>query len=101
QIKILAIICMIIDHVGLFFFPEYTLFRIVGRIAFPLFAWLIANGAHFTRNIRAYLTRLFALAVISQLPFTLANQQIGAPLLYLNVVFTLSLGLLAIWGMRG
>lgn len=87
---------MIIDHIGLFFFPHLTLMRDIGRISFPLFAWLIANGAHNTSNIFGYLRRLFILALISQIPFTLANQQIGSPLFYLNVLFTLCLGLLAI-----
>ena len=97
HIKIIAIVTMIIDHIGLFFFPQIEIFRIIGRIAFPLFAWLIANGAYHTRDIKSYLSRLFYLALISQVPFTLANQQIGTSLLYLNVVFTLYLGLLAIY----
>jgi hypothetical protein len=97
QIKTIAIITMVIDHVGLFFFPHYILPRVIGRLSFPLFAWLIANGAHHTHNIKKYLKRLFLLALISQVPFTIANQNIGAPLLYLNVVFTLFLGLLAIY----
>lgn len=97
QIKILAVTTMVIDHIGLFFFPQYTILRIIGRLAFPLFAWLIANGAYHTHNIKKYLSRLFFLAVISQIPFTLANQQISSPLFYLNVVFTLFFGLLAIY----
>lgn len=96
QIKIIATITMVIDHIGLFFFPQYEILRIIGRLAFPLFAWLIANGAYHTHNIKKYLLRLFFLAVISQIPFTLTNQKIGSPLFYLNVVFTLFFGLLAI-----
>ncbi len=97
HIKLLAVITMLIDHVGLFFFPDIELLRIIGRIAFPLFAWLIANGAYHTKNIEKYILRLFGLALISQIPFTLANQTIGSPLLYLNVVFTLCFGLIAIY----
>ncbi|MBV9159556.1 MAG: hypothetical protein JO019_03100 [Candidatus Kaiserbacteria bacterium] len=96
QIKIIAVMTMVIDHVGLFFFPQYFFLRIIGRLAFPLFAWLIANGAYHTRDLPLYGMRLFALAVVSQVPFTLANVHIGEPLLYLNVVFTLCCGLLAI-----
>lgn len=96
QIKMIAVITMVIDHVGLFFFPEHEILRYIGRIAFPLFAWLIANGAYHTHDIRAYLWRLLGLAYIAQVPFALANQQIGSPALYTNVVFTLFLGLLAI-----
>jgi ABC-type thiamin/hydroxymethylpyrimidine transport system permease subunit len=97
QIKVLAVITMVIDHVGLFFFPQFEIMRTVGRIAFPLFAWLIANGAYHTRDIRKYILRLFGLALVSQIPFTLANQTIGSPLFYLNVVFTLCFGLIAIY----
>jgi hypothetical protein len=100
HLKIIAIVTMVIDHVGLFFFPHLLWPRLIGRIAFPLFAWLIANGAKHTRDIRAYGIRLLALALVSQIPFTLANLQIGGPLLYLNVVFTLFLGLLAIYAIQ-
>ncbi len=97
HIKIIAILAMIIDHIGLFFFPEHTILRDIGRLAFPLFAWLIANGAYHTHDIQKYMKRLLALAVVSQVPFTIANQHIGSPLFYLNVVFTLVLGLLSIY----
>lgn len=100
HIKLIAIITMVIDHVGLFFFPHLLWPRLIGRIAFPLFAWLIANGAKHTHDMRAYGLRLFALAVVSQIPFALANTAIGGPLFYLNVVFTLTLGLLAIYAIQ-
>ncbi len=87
---------MVIDHVGLFFFPQFFVMRIIGRLAFPLFAWLIANGAHYTHDIKKYGLRLLGLAIATQIPFWYANQIVGAPALYFNVVFTLCLGLLAI-----
>jgi len=96
QIKLIAILTMIIDHIGLFFFPDIVAFRLIGRISFPLFAWLIANGAYHTKNSDLYLKRLFILACISQIPFTVANVLIGHHLWFFNVVFTLSLGLAAI-----
>ncbi len=92
----IAVVTMVIDHIGLFFFPEHIFLRYIGRLAFPLFAWLIANGAYHTHNIHAYLWRLLGLAFLAQIPFTLANQQVGSPINYTNVVFTLFLGLLAI-----
>ncbi|MDE2188133.1 MAG: hypothetical protein KGJ35_00185 [Patescibacteria group bacterium] len=98
QIKAIAIVCMIIDHLGVFLFPQIFWLRLVGRIAFPLFAWLIANGAHYTHDMRSYLKRLFIFALISQIPFTLATQQISGPtIFYLNIFFTLFLGLSAIY----
>jgi hypothetical protein len=95
-IKLIAIISMAIDHVGLFFFPEQELFRIVGRVSFPLFAWLIANGAHHTKDINKYILRIFIFALISQIPFFLAFSQLGIDDIGLNVFFTLGLGLASI-----
>lgn len=96
QIKVIAIVAMIVDHLGLFFFPQYLIFRMIGRLAFPLFAWLIANGAYHTHNIRTYLRRLYIFALISQIPFFLANQFIDPHFAELNVLCTLFFGLLAI-----
>lgn len=87
---------MLVDHIGLLFFPEDPLFRIIGRIAFPIFAFLIAEGYGKTSNLREYVFRLLGFAVISQLayvPFTYAS---GNNLADLNIFFTLSAGLIAI-----
>jgi hypothetical protein len=100
HIKIIAVVGMILSHLGIFLMPEHRMLGLLGNIAFPLFAWLIANGAHHTSDIQVYLRRLFFFALVSQVPFTLANQQIGSPLLYLNVFFTLFLGLLAISALK-
>lgn len=95
-LKLLAITTMVIDHIGLFFFPQELVFRMIGRLAFPLFAWLIANGAYHTRNIRTYVLRIFLLALVSQVPYLLANRQVDPSFSSLNVLFTLGLGLTAI-----
>ena len=96
DIKLIAIVTMVIDHIGLFFFPNVLELRMIGRLAFPLFAWLIANGAYHTHNIKIYLVRLLALALISQVPFSLANHYRDSSYVGLNVLFTLCLGLIAI-----
>lgn len=88
---------MLIDHVGVILQDIHSLFflfRVVGRVAFPLFVFLIALGCIHTKNIRSYLFRLFVFAIVSQLPFTLF---LGVPLLAnLNIFFTLFLGVLTI-----
>jgi hypothetical protein len=96
QIKWIAITAMVIDHIGLFFFPQILLFRIVGRLAFPLFAWLIANGAYYSKNTKKYLTRLLFFALVAQIPFIVINRLIDPSFWALNVLFTLFLGLAAI-----
>ena len=100
---------MVIDHaaVGLIEQSELasgvawslcgTAMRLVGRVAFPLFAFMIAEGAAHTRDRRRYALRLLLLAVISEIPFDLVA---GGTWLFpadQNTVFTLLLGLLAVW----
>ena len=96
QIKVVAIITMIIDYLGFFLFPQVLLFRMIGRIAFPLFSWLIANGANHTKNINLYLARLFVFALVSQIPYHYAIKLVDPNLNTLNILFTLFIGLLAI-----
>lgn len=95
-IKIIALGTMLLDHIGLFFFPDIFWFRAVGRLSFPLFAWLIANGALYTKSTFLYAKRLLLLALISQLPFFYVNRLIDPTFEGLNVVFTLFLGLVVI-----
>lgn len=96
HIKLIAVLTMVIDHLGLYFFPDVAVFRIVGRLSFPLFAWLIANGAYHTKNIQLYTVRLFIFALISQLPYYLVNSLVFPDFSGLNIFFTLGIGLLAI-----
>ena len=90
-IKIIAIITMVIDHTGYVLFPHIPLFREIGRIAFPLFAFLIANGAVHTRDINKYLFRLALLAIISEPFFSMMTS--GSSM---NIFFTLFLAVAAI-----
>ncbi|MBD2097289.1 TraX family protein [Trichocoleus sp. FACHB-591] len=87
HIKLLAAIFMVIDHVGVVFFPNVLAFRVVGRLSFPLFAWLLTQGEQHTRNIERYLIRLLLLGIVSQPLYVVALQ--GE---FLNILFTLMLG---------
>lgn len=62
---------MIIDHTGIVFFPSNDLFRIVGRISFPIFCFFIVEGYFHTKDIKKYLGRIFLLAIISEIIFDL------------------------------
>jgi hypothetical protein len=97
ELKSIALIAMVVDHVGLFFFPSNLFLRVVGRIAFPIFAWLIANGARHTKNINAYIRRVFIFALISQPFFYLLNKKISVEYWGLNVLFTFFLALIPIY----
>lgn len=96
QLKLLAVIAMIVDHIGVFFFPDVVLFRLIGRLAFPIFAWTIANGARHTRNVRSYALRLFGFAILSELPYHFAGTFRDPEFSQINVLFTLFIGLIAI-----
>lgn len=61
QLKLLAVVFMTIDHVGMILFPGVSLFRIVGRLAFPVFSYSIYEGCRYTRKPVAYLCRMFGL----------------------------------------
>ena len=95
QIKLTAIFTMVIDHIGAFFFPDIIFFRLIGRLSFPLFSFLIANGAHYSTNIKKYIGRLLIFALISQIPFYMAHSLAGLPN-SLNILFTFFLALVAI-----
>lgn len=95
-LKIIAILTMIIDHVGKEFFTKELIFTYIGRISFPIFAFLISEGYIHTKNFKKYLYRLLVFAIVSQIPFSLflgvfynTNN--------LNIFFTLALGLVSIY----
>ena len=95
MLKWLAIITMTVDHVGAVLYQDFTVLRWIGRLAFPLFAYLLILGMENTRNVRKYFVRLFVFALVSQVPFFLAIDY--APFEFLNIFFTLTSGLLFIY----
>lgn len=72
HLKLIALTTMFIDHIGAVFFPQVTLLRVIGRISFPLYAFLIAEGCRYTRNRGRYALGLGVFALISELPYDLA-----------------------------
>ena len=60
-LKYIAALTMLIDHAGLLLFPRNILFRIIGRLAFPIFAFMIAEGCRYTRNKLKYFLSVFIL----------------------------------------
>ncbi|MFA7216582.1 MAG: TraX family protein [Candidatus Paceibacterota bacterium] len=96
QIKVLAVVAMIVDHIGFVFFPQITVLRIIGRLAFPLFAFLVSEGFIKTSNRRRYFFRLTAFAIISHIPYIYMIRAGGGEGTQLNIFFTLSIGLLCL-----
>lgn len=98
RLKFLACAIMLLDHIGATLIPWGTL-RIIGRLAFPIFCFLLAEGAHYTRNPRNYLLRLGIGAILSELPFDLAL--FGSwSWQHQSVMITLLLGAMALLAMK-
>lgn len=90
-LKIIGIVTMAIDHIGLILYPEVTFLRVIGRIAFPIFAWYLVQGYIHTSSLKKYALRLGIFAIVVQAPYYFATR-----LSSLNILFTLLFGLLAL-----
>lgn len=77
----------------------YQIMRLIGRIAFPIFCFLLVEGFLHTSNRKKYAFRLFLFALISEFPFDLALFNKPVDWNYQNVFFTLLIGFLVIWAM--
>ena len=93
-LKILAAIFMVIDHAGILFFPGEVIFRILGRISYPIFAFMIAEGARYTRNKIKYLATIAGLATVCQLVYYFAMND-----LYMCILVTFSLSIITIYAL--
>lgn len=71
-LKLIACIAMLIDHIGATLLPQCMMLRVIGRIAFPIYCFLLAEGVNYTRNSLHYGLRLGIGAILSEIPFDLA-----------------------------
>jgi len=96
-LKLMAMACMVADHIG--YLQGILPLRWVGRLAMPLFCFLIAEGARHTRHPLRYLARLLGMALLSELPFDLCFYGAWHPDAQ-NVFLTLALGLTGCLALR-
>ena len=96
QLKIIAMVSMLLDHVGLLFFPDVVIFRILGRIAFPIFAYMIAEGCRYTKNKIKYLGMIAGMGIVFQIVYFVAMQS-----LYQGILITFSLAIILIYAIDG
>ena len=120
-LKLIAMIAMLIDHSGKMLFPEYRIMRVIGRIAFPIYAYCIAVGCVYTKDHLKYFKRIALMALISQPFYAVAlahsnslmyaipfeEQPIRAALNFYvqswahpSILFALSISVLVIWSIR-
>ncbi len=98
-LKCIAAALMAVDHVGAILLPEVVALRCIGRLAFPIFAFFIAEGYAHTRNFWRYFRRLAVLAAVSEIPFNLENG-VFFDLTRQNVLWTFCLALLTLQGLE-
>ena len=96
MLRVIAVLLMISDHVWATYMSFGNWMTYIGRMAFPIFAFQIAEGFVHTKNFKKYALRLLGFALISELPFNLFYSSRWFNPYHQNVMFTLLLGLLAI-----
>jgi len=97
QLKVLACLFMLCDHIGLILLNDNLIARSIGRMAFPIFAFLLVEGMKHTSDMRKYIIRLILFAFISEVPYDLAVFGKAIYIQHQNIFFTLALGLLVIY----
>ena len=97
SLHVMAMAFMLCDHLWATFMTNQEWMTCVGRVAYPIFAFMIVEGYFHTRNLKAYVKRLFLFALLSEIPFNLV---LGSRLFYpihQNVLFTFLIGIFLIW----
>lgn len=92
QLKIIAMVAMLLDHVGKVLLPKLIILQIIGRVAFPIFAYMIAEGCQYTRDRKKYLLNLAGLAAVCAVVFFVAKGS-----LYQSVLVTFILAIITIY----
>lgn len=95
SLHLMAMAIMLCDHLKLVF-PDVGLLPCIGRIAFPIFAFLIVEGYHHTRDLKKYAGRLLLFAILAEIPCDLMRSGMPFNSAHQNVLWTFLIGLLLI-----
>ena len=87
-LKIVAMVAMLLDHAGVILFDNLPILRLIGRLAYPLYAFLIAEGCRHTSSKLFYFLRIFALGMVCQVVYYFVDKS-----LYLNILLTFSVSI--------
>lgn len=104
-LQLIAIVTMAVDHIGYRLFPRAELLRMIGRLSFPLFVFMLVEGFVHTSSLKKYRARLCAFALLSEIPYKLFSRGqhwreylLSDPVS--NVFFELLLVFIALWGIK-
>lgn len=95
HLKLIAAFTMLLDHVGILLFPQIRLLRILGRLAYPIFAFMIAEGCRYTKNKLRYFFMVFGLGVVCQLVYYFFSGDT-----YHNILLTFSCSILLTYALQ-
>ena len=95
MLKIIAAVLMLVDHIGMLLFPEILILRIIGRLSFPIFAFLIAEGCKYTRNKLRYFLTVFSFGAAIQAVYSVFTK-----LLDMNILLTFSVSIAIIFALN-
>lgn len=94
-IKLVALCAMLLDHIGAFLCPSLVALRLIGRIAFPIFAYQLTIGYAMASNKKEYFAHLLGFGLIAQIPYCFLAEEFQ-----LNILFALALGVFAFWALE-
>ena len=92
QLKIVAAIAMLIDNIGAQILPQIVIFRIIGRLAFPIFSYFIYEGFRYTRDRIKYFSKILVLGMTCAVVYYIYSGEIFG-----NVLITFSFSIVALW----
>ena len=95
KVKLIALISMTIDHIGRVFFPSLVIFEMIGRLSFPLFAYMIAEGWKYTSNRIRYFSIISVMGIFFQIIYYIMFSS-----LHMGVFIMYSLSLLFIYSIE-
>ena len=97
-LQCIAVVTMLVDHLGYELFPSADWMRMIGRLSFPIFAFMLAEGFVHTSQRKKYVLRLAAFAVVSEVPYQLfARHALWRIPPWSNIMFALLLAFFALW----
>lgn len=94
-LKFIGALSMFLDHMGFILFPDIIFFRIIGRLAFPIFAFMISEGCRYTKNILRYFFTVLICGILFQLAYYIATGQTD-----MNIFITFSISIALIISLK-